>query len=443
MDENKNEFVRETIKSKPKNRKRIIIRLLHAILLGVVMAVVFCAVVALILPRWLEKKGLNLTLLTPTTETQDDTETDNSESETSNDTDTETEALDTEDETEPIEPETETDTISPIEAEPKPYSVEDYQEVLNTLYGIGKTANKSIVVINTVTSDTDWFNNSYERSGQGSGVIIREDDAQYLILTEEKIIANAEKLSVTFPTDLSAEVQVVGVDDNTGLAVLSVSKEMLDAATIASVSVISMGDSDLVSPGSIVIAVGSPLGTAYSVLTGYLTSGDNTISTLDFNYKIFTTDIVSNSSGSGILINLRGEMIGIIKQEFNNSEDEDTITAIPVSEVETIIGHLCEGEQLPYLGLTISTVTDKIARDYNLPKGVYIMQTALDSPGMQVGLQAGDVIVAIDGDAIYSAEAYSKILLSHAPGDVISLTIMRQGTEEFVELTYDLAIGKK
>ena len=87
------------------------------------------------------------------------------------------------------------------------------------------------------------------------------------------------------------------------------------------------------------LALGSPLGTNFSILTGNITSTSNSISTFDANYNVLTTDIVGSSQGSGVLVNLSGEVVGIVMQDYS-SGDENTLTAISVSQLKDIIEKL-------------------------------------------------------------------------------------------------------
>ena len=169
----------------------------------------------------------------------------------------------------------------------------------NKLYAVGREANRFVVTVTGVKSDTDWFNNSYESRGQASGIIIADNGQELLILTERKVISDAQEVYVTFINDVTVEASMKHYDGNTGIAVLSVPKEQVDTDTMNAISVAKLGNSLTTMQGTMVIAVGSPLGTNYSILTGNITSTNNVISTIDNNYTVFTTDIVGSSSGSG------------------------------------------------------------------------------------------------------------------------------------------------
>ena len=411
----RNEFVREKIKDKPKNYKRLWIKLLTAAGCGIVFALTAVLVMLFMLPTLRGKMQENM----PQTQLRD--------SQTDDTQDT------------PAETQSEEDTQE-TQTQNKEFTIDDYQKIQTQLYAIGNLANKSIVTITSVVSDTDWFNNSYEREGQGSGTIIGDEDGKLLILTERRIIKDASKISGTFIDDTIAPAEVLQYDGNTGLAVLEVEKTKMESSTLSVIGVMSMGNSNSVHKGSIVIALGSPLGTNYSILTGSITSTSNEISTEDCNYSVYTTDIVANKNGSGILINTDGEMIGVVMQNYS-AASTGALTAVDANELKEIIALLSDSKDVPYLGVHISTVTEKIANTYGIPKGVYIKEVEMDSPAMNAGLQSGDVILKIDDQDITTADSYTEAVLGLTLKETYSVVFMREGSNGYKELTCDIEAG--
>lgn len=411
----KNEFVREKIKDKPKNYKRLWIKLLTAAGCGIVFALTAVLVMLFMLPTLHGKMQENM----PQTQLRD--------SQTDDTQDT------------PAETQSEEDTQE-TQTQNKEFTIDDYQKIQTQLYAIGNLANKSIVTITSVVSDTDWFNNSYEREGQGSGTIIGDEDGKLLILTERRIIKDASKISVTFIDDTVAPAELIKYDGNTGLAVLEVEKTKMESSTLSVIGAMSMGNSNSVHKGSIVIALGSPLGTNYSILTGSITSTSNEISTEDCNYSVYTTDIVANKNGSGILINTDGEMIGVVMQNYS-AASTGALTAVDANELKEIIALLSDSKDVPYLGVHISTVTEKIANTYGIPKGVYIKEVEMDSPAMNAGLQSGDVILKIDDQDITTADSYTEAVLGLTLKETYSVVFMREGSNGYKELTCDIEAG--
>lgn len=412
------EFVREKIKDKPINKRKVAIKILVAAVCGAVFAITACLVAAFLWPK-----------INP--QNENNTVVDNQQKETETQTSTES----TETSSEEASP---NDTEAPLDYE---LTVQDYQHIQNELYHIGSTANKSIVTITSVQSDTDWFNNSYEIEGQGAGAIIADENGELLILTEKKTISKAERISVTFINDVVAEATLKKYDGNTGIAILSVDKSQLDEATLSAIAVAQIGNSNTVSKGQIVIALGSPLGTSYSVLSGSITSKGNEITTTDNNYSVFTTDIVGSEDGSGILINVSGEIVGLIMQDYSSAGASNTLTAVAISGVSDLLELLMDGDDVPYFGIYGTTVTDKIADKYIVPKGVYVKEVVMDSPAMLAGIQSGDVIISVDDEEITSMSAYSKKLITLTPGESYEVEVKRQSTSGYTVIKCQIEAG--
>ena len=354
----KNAFVREQIKDKPKNYKRMWVRLGESAACGGVFALAVCLVLLFMIPVLRQEEGP-----VPDTGAQDSQQASVEETEQGSEEKEETQA-----------PE-----------ERQPMTLDDYQQIQTELYAIGNTANKSIVTITGVVSDTDWFNNSYEREGQGCGTIIGESGGKLWILTEKKTIKDAAKIKVTFVNDAVAEAKLVRYDGNTGLAALTVDLEDLEDSTRNAITVMKTAGLNTIHKGSIVIALGSPLGTNYSILTGTIT--------------------------------------------------------VEISELMPVIDLLFADKEVPYFGVHISTVTQHIAQKYDIPKGVYIKKVEMDSPAMDAGLQSGDVIRSVAGQEVASAEQFWEVLLQLTPKETYSVTVMREGTKGYKKITCKLKAG--
>ena len=411
MQENKQdkyEFISEKIKDKPVNKKKLAYHVCIVVFLAVLFGIVASVTFVLCQPKidGMLHPQEDPTITIPKDEPEQETETE--------------------------EPDTETETNEPDSEAQIVYeqlTLADFQALQNEMYAIGKQANKFIVAVTGVKSNTDWFNNAYESKGQGSGIIIANSGQELLILTERKVIAGASSVYVTFVNDTSVEASIKKYDGNTGITVLSVPVDEIDNDTMNLISVAVLGNSLAITQGTLALAVGSPLGTNYS------------ISTIDANYDIFTTDIVGSKNGSGALINLNGEVIGLVTQGYSSEGDQNTLTAISISELKPVIEMLSNNKDIPYIGLEITTVTNTIAKENDIPKGVYIKEVKMDSPAMAAGLQSGDVITEIDGEAVISVDGYQTKLLSLTPGDVAEVTIQRQGNDGYTEIKCPVTVS--
>ena len=405
------EFIREQIKEKPISKKRIAMRVGIAALCGLVFALVTCLVLVIVVPIILPQNS------------------------------TESISSQVDSEAEELTQNTETQNVGLVFPPNFDLTISDYETLQNELYQIGNKANQSIVTVLKLENENDWTVNDYETEGNGSGIIVYEDNNYIYVLTERKNIEEAPHIRVSFIDGTGAEALLFKYDGNTGISIITVEKRLLKAETKRTISVAQLGSVNEVNNGALVIALGSPLGANYSILTGNITSVENEVVTKDRNYSVYTTDIVASKNGSGVLINTKGEVIGMVIQSFSGSQEVSTLTAVVIEEIIGIIESLRNGKNIPYVGVYLSTVTDDISEDYDIPKGVYIKEVVTDSPAMKAGLQNGDVITHINGDEIMTDAMFSEKIAQLLPGTTCEVSVKRQNGNEYYEVKCTVTIG--
>ncbi len=423
------DFIREKIKAEPINKKRLAIQVVKTAGLGAVFGVTACLVFTLLQPVFQDyfQKPEESVYTIPKDEEQPETETEVSVTETETESETEN----------TVQPKPDTQIVEV----PRDMELEDYQKLQNKLYNVGSRANKSIVTVTGVRSDKDWFDTPYETAGQACGILLARNSKELLVMTEKKVIADARMISVTFHNGTVADAELKKYDGNTGIAILSVPLEGVEAGTLNSVQVAELGNSYLVTQGDLVIAVGSPLGSNYSILTGNITSVNNVISTIDSSFTVFTTDILGSESGSGVLLDLDGKIVGLVMQDYSSEGDQNTLTALSISELKEIIERLSNNQSISYLGLKVSTVTSEIEEAYDLPRGVYIKSVEMDSPALEAGLQNGDIIISVDGQEMLTVDQYEQYVRMLPVGSQVEVVIKRQGNDGYTEITCQAETG--
>lgn len=401
------DFIREKIKDKPLNKKKVMTRLGLSVLSGFLFGAAASGVL------------FAYSLLHGDEDDNSDRISQNQGTENSADT----EITDTE------------NTDNPVVN--YDFTIGDYQKVQSQLYSIGIEAGKSIVTITSVVGGTDLFNNSYETEGIGLGIIVKDTGSQLMIATDKLNVQDAESLSVTFCNEYTAEAVPVKYDGNTGIAVISVDKSQLDDSTTGAISLAAIGTSTSCSRGQTVIAL-EPNDTIY---TGSITSTVNEISGKDNNYSVLTTDIYNGNSNEGVLIDTNGEVIGFVVASLENSENRN-LAAVGISELWPVVDELCSGNGIPYTGIYCTTVTDKISNRYNIPKGVYVKDVEMDSPAFAAGIQSGDVITKLNGEKVLSVSGYNKQLMSLSAGQKVDVVIKRKGSNGYTDITCQVEIGE-
>lgn len=425
-------FIKEKIKDKPVNKKQLLQKGMatigYAILFGFVSCLVFCALRPEI-EKWFTPKEDQWVGIPKDTLSDEENAADTC-------ADSEQEAADTNQ-----KPKKEDKKQTVYITEKKDMTLDDYQVLQNELYQIGNKVNKAVVTVTGVNEGVDIFDSPYEATGQASGLIIAHNKKELLILTEYQVIKDVKSIRVTFINNDTLNAVLKKYDGNTGIAVLSVPVEKIAKETRNQIETAVLGNSLNLRQGKLVVALGSPLGTNFSILTGNITSVTNTITTEDHNYTVFTTNIVANAKGNGVLVNTDGEVIGLFLKSSNIQKEQNTLTAVSISELKDIIELLSNGVSIPYIGIKGSTVTDAISKEYDIPKGVYVKEAVVDSPAMTAGLQTGDVIVAVNKQEVLSMDDYQQILLRLQKGDEVKITANRQNAQGYKKFTCTVEVG--
>ncbi len=339
-----------------------------------------------------------------------------------------------------------TDSSQPAQETPMPASqpeigLEEYRQLYKDMLAVAGKPKRALVTVVGISSEMDYFNQNYENQKQISGLLAADNGQDLFILTEYRVVENVERIQVTFYDGSTVDAIYQRHDANTGLTILKVGLSELEDSTREGIELAPLGSSYGVTQGEPVMAIGSPMGYSDSVAYGVITSVTNKISTLDTEYNLLTTDINGSGEGSGVLINLDGEIIGIIAQSYS-TEDKDIITALAVSQIKDLIESLSNDEARPYIGIKGQDVTAQISHRTGIPKGVLVTAVQADSPAMLAGMKEYDVVVKIGEDEISSFRQYRDRLDQLTPGQTVILTAMRRGAEGYAEVEFEVTVGE-
>ena len=274
----------------------------------------------------------------------------------------------------------------------------------------------------------------------GSGVIVTANGE---ILTNHHVIDGAEEIKVDLSTRKTYSAKLVGSDPPSDLALLKINTSDLP--------VLQLADSDQVRVGDVSLAVGNPLGIGETVTAGIISAKGRATGSGDGSFQDFLqTDAPINQGNSGgALVNTRGELIGINSQILSTTGGNIGIGfAIPSNMAKTVMNQL-EGKgkvQRGMLGVGIQQVTNDLAASLGLKdvRGVLVNSVTPGGPADRAGLKTGDVILKINGKNINDANVLRNTIAGTSPGTEVTLTILRDGTEQDVhaklgELTAETA----
>lgn len=440
-------FVREKIKQKPVNKARLFRRTMFTVLTAAIFGAVACLTFLLLEPL-ISKKISSSTTVEPvqnvTTVVLPDVPEDQSsemlpEDMIAKDPDYLSEALELQGDVSEVR-----GNVKNIEEMIKSleFGISDYLNLYTDLRNLAEGVSKSLVTVNGYSEATSLLDDPYEYSARVSGVIIADNGAQLLILVKDAGLTEAEKLRVEFADGASTECELIGSDKATGFLILGVRKYFLTETTLTMAQPVSLGTSKSTSlKGTPVIALGSPVGVADSFAYGMVTSNTQQLYMTDSDYTLITTDILGTKDSSGVLVNLRGNVIGIIDNSYESGATEDVVNAVGITELKPLIESLSNQTPRAYLGIQGMDVTYALRSTYNLPEGIYFKDVEIDSPAMNAGVQRGDILTAVDGDPVISYHDFILWLTGKAPGTNVKLSLLRQSVEDYIEVECEVELG--
>lgn len=438
MGDNKNQdntdFMKETIKQRPLNRRKLIRRTLLTAAMAVVFGMVACFTFLLLEPvisnrLYPEDEPQTIILVEEDEVLPEDMIADESQ-------------MHPEPTASPVPSTLGDEQIAQVLSEME-LDAEDYAALFANMKEVARQAGKSMVTVVGVTSDVGWLVNEYESEGAVAGAVVADNGKEFLILANVNSIKDADSLKVIFEDGEEYQASIKRSDSNTGFAVISISKSAIKSDTLENTGTVVLGTSGSNLVGSPVIALGRPIGTEGSLCYGNITSTGNSIRLPDSDYKYITTDIYGSSNASGVLINLRGQVVGIIDMTYNSFDMKNLVSAIGISDLKKLVESLSNDKDIAYFGVYGVDVTAEANEELGVPLGAYITEIDMDSPAMDAGIQSGDVITRINGTEVASYQELVKALLSEQPESTITIHLMRQGPESYMEMEVDAVLGMK
>ena len=290
----------------------------------------------------------------------------------------------------------------------------------------------------------ETYNNSTGISS-GTGFVYKKDETNGYIITNHHVIDNGNKYIVTLTNGQEVEAKLLGSDEYSDIAILSIPQE-------AVIQVANLGQSTNSEIGDTVFAVGSPLGKEYmgTVTKGILSGKERTVtvssSTSSLMTEVLQTDAAINPGNSGgPLVNINGEVIGVTSMKLVQSEIEGMGFAIPIEIVNSLLNRLETGEKIerPLIGIEMIDSTNTyylykkgITIPEEIQKGVVIIKTKDNYPAAQAGLEKGDIILELNGIEIENSTHFKYLLYKYEVGDQVKVKYMRNN--KILETTINL-----
>ena len=260
----------------------------------------------------------------------------------------------------------------------------------------------------------------------GSGVIV---DPSGLIVTNGHVIEGADEVKISLADKREFDATVVLKDQRTDLAILRIkSDERLPALEFA--------DSDALAVGDVVLAIGNPFGVGQTVTHGIVSALARTqVGVSDYQFFIQTDAAINPGNSGGALVDLTGKLVGINTAIFSRSGGSQGVGfAIPANMVRVVVASAKTGGSAvkrPWLGAKLQPLTSEIAESMSLkrPAGALVASVVAEGPAARAGLKAGDIIVAVEGQAVDDTNAFDYRFATLPLGGTAKLGVLRAGRE--------------
>lgn len=359
-------------------------------------------------------------------------------------------------------------------------------EVTGSVASVAKTAMPTVVAITSVSiQEIPYYfgfgfssrsTQQYSSEGSGSGIIVRENDDELLIATNNHVVSGATTLNVCFmgsdvvsaeqetaetAADDSADINVEdavsakikGTDESNDLAVIAVAKADIPQDTLSEIKIAQLDTSDDLEVGEQVVAIGNALGYGQSVTSGWISALNRTISTDDMTGSgLIQTDAAINPGNSGgALLNMKGEVIGINSAKFASNAVEGMGYAIPISKAQPILEDLMSREtrdkvdssEASYLGINPLDLSAEVTAMFDMPEGVFVSSVSTGEAADNAGIRKGDIITGFDGQTVTGRDDLNDKMKYYAAGETVDITIARAQNGQYVEQTVQVTLGSR
>lgn len=439
--DNKNfEFIKEqVIEKKHKKLRKRLIPLLMTIVLAIIFGMIASVTFAVAEPKiykLLHKEEDTKTPVTFPTQYPEDSE-DTTDSTEQTETDNSQTTDDTEEETVK-----EPDTViveQSIDADVEDF-VSMYDDIKKTMFDV----EKSLVNVTSTSTAKDWlFDTLVDKTTETTGVVIANTNEELLVLVSLDRIKGANSIKIKFSDTEMADAIIQDYETDLNLAVIAVALEDIPQIYLNSIKPATLGESYTITVGSPILALGSPNGHPGSIDIGIISSLNNYVYITDNKLDLFNTDIDANDNSDGIIVNMSGEVIGLITRTLKDDLSKGVSTVIGISKIKPIIESLANKEPRVYFGVTTEDMTADAMLEHQITNGIYVNEVQADSPAFDAGISNGDIILEVNKQPILNTNYFNSIISEHQPGEGITVKLKRTVGSSEKEMDVTIILAKK
>jgi serine protease Do len=302
------------------------------------------------------------------------------------------------------------------------------------------TANQSIAYIEGFMGDWDSVDEEVVRANRVTGLVAADNGNELIIIAHNGLVDSFNYFRAILAEGEPLTARLVIQDTIRQLAVFAVDMDDLTSEELEEIEHATWGNSNRTRQGDLVIAVGNLLGHGDGQFYGILGSNQSFETITDGRFRMLGTDILTLPTGTGVLFNKGGEVIGLLMPGPWQREGSITANVIGISDLSQVLSRLINGESVPYFGVEGITITEELSYVLEIPLGVYVRHVTADSPAFRAGIQNGDIIVAFEDEEIENKQQLLNMIMSDEIEEAVEVRVNRRGAEEYVEMHFNVVI---
>lgn len=333
----------------------------------------------------------------------------------------------------PVELVTSTPSVEVKEEVPEEEEItplDEYISIVGDMQKLDREVSSCVVTVRACNSGINWLDENIETYNDVTGVIVGENGVEMLIMSSYSDIENADRIEVILSDGYTMDGEIYLADEVYNLAVVSVKLSAITAKEKNALRCVCIGDSDTISRGDAIMAIGMPDGYTGSVEYGFISAVGRTSYIQDGLLKVFATSLTYHQKSDAVIINMAGELVGIISHNIEQDEDDRITTCVEINSVKDVLIGLLNGKSTPKLGIRAEDMPADVLEGMNLNNGIYINEVITGTPAADAGLRKGDVITRIGDTSIKNIGDLMGYLVGANVGDETSIEYFRSSQRD-------------
>lgn len=317
-----------------------------------------------------------------------------------------------------------------------------YVQMYESIRKVAEDVSDAFVTVEAIEQGVDWFQEVYENRTRTTGLILGNDGVDLLILVGTEQFSGATSIEVSFGEEV-IDGSIYSMDKDYGLAVIAVPLSEISVELLEQTKLGLLAQEEDIAVGTPVIALGAPNGYEGSMEFGMITSLGSTVEVTDGEVAYFTTNITEYTNGYGFVVNLEGEILGVITHTHKENPEDGIFSAISLDSIRGVIVKLLNNAERTYFGIKGQNLPKNLAEEYELEAGVYVSEVANASPALSAGIKAGDILVSVSGETIDGIRTFSDVILECSTREIVQVKLLRKTEDGLREMTVEVALMGK